>query len=1133
MFGLQIPRFRVVVAAGTLLFGLSSVTRSADELKDSGQALSRELSGGSADAVEIASQPGDYVEILIDPRGTLLSLRVDGKVAGTRSGARVYMPMRWCSIVTTAPVRIQVDSQEAPGINRRYGIALVARRSPIATDRERVAACREFHAAEQSLEAGSAGLIPALGHFRSALTHWEAAGDLRPQAEALFQIALASEKLGQAQESLVSYKRSAELYRRLGELSSLAFTLQYLGAHYEVVGDLNHANANYDEALKVSREDHDRIGEANALLNPAFRKAQAKDSAPLDQVLAIYRDEDDRLGRAIVLNLFGVLHFNWGEPETALANLDQALELHRALRNREGEGQVLNNKAAILAQLGEISASRELKQEVLRIREHWGSAADILNTRYNIAVDDLGLGEYDQALDLFEQVRTGSHANANNRAEAFALQGLGNVYRALGAPDQAAPRFEEAVALFRRSKDARGETISETSLGGVQQMQGDSNKARATLSAALQLAKSANLRPEESAAASALGRLHALAGDYVHARTLFEDALTAARASENRRGIVVALEGLGDISRRSDRLDNARHFFSEALTEATAIQSPREQAISGMGLARSEMAAGEIERAGVHARAALRALESERSGLSSPELRASYLSTSGDDYRTTVEILIALDRRKPQAGLAQEAFMISERGRARSLLDMLSAARVQVAPDASENIRREELTTRRRLNDKADRLIRLLAGKHTNAQAQAAEQEVRRAEALYQEAQQRLWRENPRYAELMRGSPATLADVQKALPQGTALIEYSLGEAASVVWTITKSNVQVEHLAPRKRIEQLALAARNALVEPGRSVTGETIAERRGRLQRAGAEFERLSGELSRRILPASLSRLKAKRIWVVSDGALQYLPFAALPLGGTPLVERLEVTYLPSASALQYLGSRVPTPIEKVTVFADPVFSAGDPRVERSTPQRTEPSDLLTLPRLRFSRQEAEEIEAVAGRTTVKVHLDFAANRDNVLNGASAKTNVLHFATHAVVDEKRPDLTAIVLSTVGPDGQPRNGYLRLVDIYHWRINTQLVVLSACQTALGAQLENEGLIGLVRGFFYAGAGDVLATLWNVDDRATAEFIGKFYQALLRDKLPLSTALRRAQNEIRRDARWSNPFYWSAFSLVGA
>jgi CHAT domain-containing protein len=1134
------------MTAGALVLCLSSLSWTAVELPISGETVMRELPGGGADHIEVAARAGDYVEISVDPRGTLLSLKTDREVVGSRSGARVYMPMRSCRIVTAGPLRIQVESQEAHGANRRYGIALVARRAASSADEERVSACRELRAADQWLDSGSAGLPTALRHSRSALSHWEAAGDARPQAEALLQIGIAAEQLGQTAEAVASYKRSADIYRRLQDRPSLALTLQYLGVTYEVAGDLTNANAAYDESLKVSREVHDRVGEANAMLNPAVRKAQRNDSAQLEQVLAIYREEGHRRGQAIALNLLGVLHFTRGEPETALRFFDEALGLHLVLHDHEGEGQVLNNKASVLFELGETRESLRFKQQVLGIRQRWGSVADVLITRYNIASDYLNLGEYEKALELFEQVRAGARSAGHSRAEAFALQGIGNVYRTLGEPDQAAPRFEESAALFRQSKDFRGEAISDTSLGLAQQMQGDLKKAQATLSDALQLAKDGKLRQQVSAASAALGHLAALAGDYKGARPLLEDALAAARASENRRSLTIALEGLGDASLRSGQVDEARTFFRNALAEATAIESPREQGISGIGLARSEMAAGDIENASIHARAALRALESERSGLSSPDLRASYLSTAGDDYRTGVEILMALDGRKPHAGFAEEAFTISERGRARSLLDALSVARVQVRPDAGAGLRSAESSARALLNDKAEYRIRLLARKHTDAQAAAAEQEVRRAEDQYKQAQQRIWRASPRYAELVRTSPACIADVQKMLPDGAALLEYSLGETASVVWIVTKSSAHAERLAPRKEIEQLARAAGNALTEPGRSPAGETIAGRRERLQRAAADFSRTSAELSRRILPASLSGVKATRIWVVPDGALQYVPFAALPRGGAPVVDSVEVTTLPSASALLYLGSRVRAPIENVAVFADPVFGVDDPRVRGGAAAITAAAaagssafvpraadfDLDSLHRLRFSRQEAEEVAAVSGRTRVRVELDFAASRDNALNAASSKVSILHFATHALLDEKRPELSGIVLSLVGPDGSPRNGFLRLVDIYQWRISAQLVVLSACRTALGTRLENEGQIGLVRGFFYAGASDVLATLWSVDDRATAIFMGRFYQALLHDRLSPSTALRRAQNEIRKDARWSDPFYWSAFSLIG-
>lgn len=303
---------RSAFAASALALCLPSVTLTAVELPIAGETLIRELPGGGADRIELAVHVGDYVELSVDPRGTLLSVRASREVVGARSGARVYMPMRLSWIAKTGPMRIEVESQEAHAASRNYGIALVARRAMSSADEERVSACGELRAAEESMDTGSGGMPSALKHFKSALSHWEAAGDARPQAEALLEIGIASQRLGQTAEAVSSYKRSADIYRRLQDRQSLAFTLQYLGVNYEVAGDLKNADAAYDESLTACREVHDRVGEANAMLNPAVRKAQRNDYSQLEQVLAIYREQGHRRGQAITLNLFGVLYFTGG-----------------------------------------------------------------------------------------------------------------------------------------------------------------------------------------------------------------------------------------------------------------------------------------------------------------------------------------------------------------------------------------------------------------------------------------------------------------------------------------------------------------------------------------------------------------------------------------------------------------------------------------------------------------------------------------------------------------------------------------------------------------------------------------------------------------------------------------------------
>jgi CHAT domain-containing protein len=292
----------------------------------------------------------------------------------------------------------------------------------------------------------------------------------------------------------------------------------------------------------------------------------------------------------------------------------------------------------------------------------------------------------------------------------------------------------------------------------------------------------------------------------------------------------------------------------------------------------------------------------------------------------------------------------------------------------------------------------------------------------------------------------------------------------------------------------------------------------------------------------------------VVADGALQYIPFAALPIPSSdaPLASRHEIVSLPSASALAVLRRELrnrPRAPQALAIFADPVFSPDDKRLRQPGAGRTQPApsppatrgtgdreatvDLYRFHRLDFSRREADTIAALLPRDQVFEALDFEASRATVLGIDLTPFRNVHFATHGVVDSQRPDLSSLVLSLYDKRGRRQDdGFLRLNDIYNLRLGADLVVLSACRTALGKEVRGEGLIGLTRGFMYAGSARVLASLWSVEDRATAELMGSFYRGMLREGLSPAAALRKAQLEMARDPTRKSPYFWAGFSLQG-
>jgi CHAT domain-containing protein len=272
-------------------------------------------------------------------------------------------------------------------------------------------------------------------------------------------------------------------------------------------------------------------------------------------------------------------------------------------------------------------------------------------------------------------------------------------------------------------------------------------------------------------------------------------------------------------------------------------------------------------------------------------------------------------------------------------------------------------------------------------------------------------------------------------------------------------------------------------------------------------------------------------------------------------LLASFEVAYAPSASVVATLRQEQHPPARRtVAVFADPVFEENDPRVlgsargriaegaapglgssalgERALRSFTAGGTRGFLTRLPFTRLEARAIASLVPRGVTREATGFAANRRAATNPGLSEFRIVHFATHGLLNTEHPDLSGLVLSLVDPQGRRQDGFLRLHDVYNLRLAADLVVLSGCQTALGKDLRGEGLIGLTRGFMYAGAKAVVASLWQVDDESTAELMKRFYRGMLKENRRPADALRQAQLELSRTKRWSAPFYWAGFVLQG-
>ncbi|MGE3178602.1 MAG: CHAT domain-containing protein, partial [Vicinamibacterales bacterium] len=568
-------------------------------------------------------------------------------------------------------------------------------------------------------------------------------------------------------------------------------------------------------------------------------------------------------------------------------------------------------------------------------------------------------------------------------------------------------------------------------------------------------------------------------------------------------------------------------------------------------------------------------VESQRSKVGSAQLRALYFSAKREFYELHVDLLMD-GSGADDASLALEA---SEQARARSLVDLLRESGIAIREGVDPDLLAREDALKQRIDVLESSRVRAMSDRPNPTRLATIEKDI---EALFQEYDQvqgAIRTSSPRYAALKQGGTVRAADIQAALDEDTVVLEYLLGDTRSHLWIVTRSSLTSAALPPRREIEQLA-----------RDVYAGLTADAAGRRTGLTSLAEKRAA-LSHLLLAPAAALLDTRRIVIVADGALLYVPFGLLdrPAGSTPprgetpssgatrsgsprpgtpraLLADHEVIHLPSMSSLLAMRdapSRSSAAPGSVGIMADPVFSADDGRLQargrsassasaspapgaggssaapatslNATPsleRAASDSGIVRFSRLRFTREEADRIAALVPADRRAVHTDFGASRAVAASEAFGRHQVLHFATHGLINGVHPDLSGLVFSLVDAEGRTQDGFLRLHDIYNLRLQSDVVVLSACQTALGQDVRGEGLIGLTRGFMYAGASRIVASLWDVDDRATAVLMERFYRELLVRKQRPAEALRRAQLALMADRRWSHPYYWGAFVVLG-
>jgi CHAT domain-containing protein/Tfp pilus assembly protein PilF len=894
------------------------------------------------------------------------------------------------------------------------------------------------------------------------------------------------------------------------------------------------------------------VAEGKALLGKPSAASLKGAIAKGGEALAQFRAAGDESGQAAALDLLATANWMSGNPKGALEEMVQLVALQRKLGESRDLAASLNNLSILYSGLGmperALDTSREALDLLRKLHDRGGEA----NVLGNIGATYYHLGEYEKALEYLEQALP-LEKEFSPSAYPTTLSNLGSVYAAVGDHRKAEEYFEQALAIHHQMKD-RNEASDLNSLGLEYTETGQKQKALDYLQQALQIAQATAARETETATLHNLGLYYTGEGNHAKALEYYSKALDIERQTGARHGEAVTLNLLGQTQMDLRDFKSAADRFQEGLALARALGDRRTEERILYNSGHLALRQGDLPQARTQFEAALAVAEGLRSGVARQELRASFFSAVQDTFKSYIWTLMALDKARPNEGFDSLALEAAERGRARSLLEMLREARVDIRRGVDGSLRERESTLLRQIDDRAQRSIQLASSGRDAKQLEALRREISELENEHQQVQAAIRKSSPGYSALMQPQPLGVAAIQgEVLDSDTLLLEYSLAKTHSFLWVVAPGALHGFALPDQDEIEPAARRFYAALTARNQRPPGETEEARQARLRKADAEVPVAAAGLGKMILEPAAPLLAGKRLVVIADGALEYIPFEALAdpskTGYVPLLMGHEIVREPSASVLAVLRretiGRKPAP-RSVAVLADPVFDSADPRVTGHNPS-TLPNDRaleraaigagalnssLRLPRLPFTRDEAAAVLSLAHAKDGWKALDFDASLDAATSPELRNYRMVHFATHGLISPDDPSLSGLVFSLVDRQGEPVRGFLRLQDIYNLDLPSELVVLSACQTALGKELKGEGIVGLTRGFMYAGSRRVVASLWKVDDFATAELMKRFYGGMLTGGHPAAAALRDAKISLFRQRAWSSPYFWGAFIVQG-
>jgi CHAT domain-containing protein/Tfp pilus assembly protein PilF len=932
--------------------------------------------------------------------------------------------------------------------------------------------------------------------------------------------------------AIAQFEQALKLSQTDDQKVQHALALVSLGRIYADLGQPAKTVNYYNQALPLLRAEGSRLGEATVLNAIAMIYETREPTKALDyfhQALPIWRDLGDRARVAATLNRMGGVYTDLGEKAEALDYYNQAIPVWRAVGDRAGEAKTLSNIGLVYSDLGEKSKALDYYNQALPMHRAVGAQSGEASTLVNIGAVYADLGNKSKALDYFSQALPIQRAVGDRAKAAITLNNLGHVYASLGEPTQALDYYHQALSISQamRHPDA---AVTLNNIGTIYDNRGETTQALDYYQQALRIWQAMGNRSDAATTLNNIGTAYKHLGQTTKALDYYNRALPLQRAVGNRSSEATTLNNIGTLYIDLGESSKARDYYQQALRLRRAVGNRSGEAITLANLADADRRQNQLTNALLNINAAIQILESLRSELKNDALKTSYFASVQDYYQLKINILMQLHQKKPTQGYDAQALETADQSRARVLRELLIQANANIRKDVSPALLQQEQTLNQTIDTKEQQLVQRSSQPGNNiTQITTLNQTITALYAQRDDLKNTIRATNPAYANLQYPKPTSLDQIQQQLDPDTLILQYSLGDPKSYLWVIGRTSLKTYILPKRSDIKTSVIAFRNEL---------------------RNAEQRLPASALTQQILTPAAADLGHKRLVIIPDGVLHFIPFAALNTPNStpynPLITQHEITNLPSASTIGILRSTVatkPRGSKKLAILADPIFNQDDDRLAGKTIQASSHLDVaeqmargrvgrdLDLNRLPFTATEAQGIlKLVPDKRDRTAAFGFDASYDWITDPKISQYRYVHLATHGFFDRDNPALSSIILSSFDEKGRDRKAYLRFPDLFNLNLPAELVVLSACETGLGNDVPGEGLVGMTRGLMYAGALRVAVSLWSVDDQATSDLMQQFYTNLWQSKKSHAASLRDAQLAMWQQGK--APYYWAAFTLQG-